>query len=148
MNERSPSLSAGSMTAGQRFRHALSETSPLPIVGTINPYCAMMAERVGHKAMYLAGGGIATYSYGMPDLVITTLNDVLTDVRRITDACSVPLMVDVDTGFGGAFNIARLVKGLIKELPHARALFGLDRRDAAMSENGQTQPIAALILHP
>ncbi|MEA3157495.1 MAG: methylisocitrate lyase [Betaproteobacteria bacterium] len=115
MNERSPSLSAGSMTAGQRFRHALSKTSPLPIVGTINPYCAMMAERVGHKAIYLAGGGIATYSYGMPDLAITTLNDVLTDVRRITDACSVPLMVDVDTGFGGAFNIARLVKGLIKD---------------------------------
>lgn len=103
------------MTAGQRFRHALSKTSPLPIVGTINPYCAMMAERVGHKAIYLAGGGIATYSYGMPDLAITTLNDVLTDVRRITDACSVPLMVDVDTGFGGAFNIARLVKGLIKD---------------------------------
>ncbi|MBI3054800.1 MAG: methylisocitrate lyase [Betaproteobacteria bacterium] len=103
------------MTAGQRFRHALETTSPLPIVGTINPYCAMMAERVGHKAIYLAGGGIATYSYGLPDLAITTLTDVLTDVRRITDACSLPLMVDVDTGFGGAFNIARLVKGLIKD---------------------------------
>jgi len=103
------------MTAGQRFRRALETTSPLAIVGTINPYCAMMAERVGHKAIYLAGGGLATYSYGLPDLAITTLNDVLTDVRRITDASALPLMVDVDTGFGGAFNIARLVKGLIKD---------------------------------
>jgi len=115
MNDRAPTSSQSSMTAGQRFRHALETTSPLPIVGTINPYCAMMAERVGHKAIYLAGGGIATYSYGLPDLAITTLTDVLTDVRRITDACSLPLMVDVDTGFGGAFNIARLVKGLIKD---------------------------------
>jgi len=115
MNDRAPTSSQSSMTAGQRFRHAVETTSPLPIVGTINPYCAMMAERVGHKAIYLAGGGIATYSYGLPDLAITTLTDVLTDVRRITDACSLPLMVDVDTGFGGAFNIARLVKGLIKD---------------------------------
>lgn len=115
MNDRTPTSSQSSMTAGQRFRHALETTSPLPIVGTINPYCAMMAERVGHKAIYLAGGGLATYSYGLPDLAITTLTEVLTDVRRITDACSLPLMVDVDTGFGGAFNIARLVKGLIKD---------------------------------
>lgn len=103
------------MTPGQRFRRALESTSPLSIVGTINPYCAMMAQRVGHQAIYLAGGGIATYSYGLPDLAITTLNDVLIDVRRITDACPLPLMVDVDTGFGGAFNIVRLVKGLIKD---------------------------------
>lgn len=115
MNDPAPTSSQSSMTAGQRFRHALETTSPLPIVGTINPYCAMMAERVGHKAIYLAGGGIATYSYGLPDLAITTLTDVLTDVRRITDACSLPLMVDVDTGFGGAFNISRLVKALIKD---------------------------------
>ncbi len=115
MNDRSPASSENSATAGQRFRQALTTTTPLPIVGTINPYCAMMAARVGHKAIYLAGGGIATYSYGLPDLAITTLNDVLTDVRRITDACAVPLMVDVDTGFGGAFNITRLVKGLIKD---------------------------------
>jgi methylisocitrate lyase len=103
------------MTPGQRFRHALETTSPLPIVGTINPYCAMIAERVGHKAIYLAGGGLATYSYGLPDLAMTTLTEVLTEVRRISDASSLPLMVDVDTGFGGAFNIARLVKGLIKD---------------------------------
>ncbi len=115
MNDRVPAPSQSAMTAGQRFRNALEAASPLAIVGTINPYCAMMAERVGHKAIYLAGGGLATYSYGLPDLAITTLNDVLTEVRRISDACALPLMVDVDTGFGGAFNIARLVKGLIRD---------------------------------
>lgn len=102
-------------TPGARFRAALARRSPLPIVGTINPYCAMMAERVGHEAIYVAGGGLATWSHGLPDLAITTLNDVLADVRRITDACSLPLVVDVDTGFGGVFSIARLVKGLIKD---------------------------------
>ena len=102
-------------SAGARFRAALAANQPLSVVGTINPYCAMMAERVGHQAIYLAGGGLATYSHGLPDLAITTLNDVLDDVRRITDACSIPLMVDVDTGFGGVFSIARLVKGLIKD---------------------------------
>ncbi len=102
-------------TPGARFRDALNANKPLPIVGTINPYCAMMAERVGHKAIYLAGGGLATYSYGLPDLAITNLSDVLTEVRRLTDASSLPLLVDVDTGFGGLFSIARLVKGLIKD---------------------------------
>jgi methylisocitrate lyase len=104
-----------SASAGARFRAALVEHRPLPIVGTINPYCAMMAERVGHRAIYLAGGGLATYSYGLPDLAITNLTDVLTEVRRLTDASSLPLLVDVDTGFGGVFSIARLVKGLIKD---------------------------------
>jgi methylisocitrate lyase len=102
-------------SAGARFRAALDANHPLPIVGTINPYCAMMAERVGHKAIYLAGGGLATHSYGLPDLAITNLTDVLTEVRRLTDASSLPLLVDVDTGFGGVFSIARLVKGLIKD---------------------------------
>jgi len=102
-------------SAGARFRAALAAHQPLCVVGAINPYCAMMAAHVGHKAIYLAGGGMATYSHGLPDLAITTLNDVLDDVRRITDACDVPLMVDVDTGFGGMFSIARLVKGLIKD---------------------------------
>ena len=102
-------------SAGARFRAALDANRPLPIVGTINPYCAMMAERVGHKAIYLAGGGLATHSYGLPDLGITNLTDVLTEVRRLTDACSLPLLVDVDTGFGGVFSVARLVKGLIKD---------------------------------
>ena len=102
-------------SAGARFRAALAANHPLPIVGTINPYCAMMAERVGHKSIYLAGGGMATHSYGLPDLAITNLTDVLTEVRRLTDASSLPLLVDVDTGFGGIFSIARLVKGLIKD---------------------------------
>ena len=102
-------------TPGQRFRAALAESQPLPVVGTINPFCAMLAERAGHRAIYLAGGGMATHSYGLPDLALTTMSEVLENVRRITDACDVPLMVDVDTGFGGVFNIARLVKGLIKD---------------------------------
>lgn len=100
---------------GARFRAALAESQPLPIVGTINPYCAMLAERAGHKAIYVAGGGLATHSYGLPDLAVTTMTEVLADVRRITDVCELPLMVDVDTGFGGVFNIARLVKALIKD---------------------------------
>ncbi|MBI4190592.1 MAG: methylisocitrate lyase [Betaproteobacteria bacterium] len=103
------------LSAGTRFRLALTENQPLPIVGTINPYCAMLAKHAGHKAIYLAGGGVGTYSYGLPDLAITTLNDLLTDVRRITDASDLPLLVDVDTGFGGLFNIARMVKSLIKD---------------------------------
>lgn len=110
----SPSTSVPA-SAGARFRAALAGNRPLPIVGTINPYCAMMAERVGHKSIYLAGGGLATHSYGLPDLAITNLTDVLTEVRRLTDACSLPLLVDVDTGFGGVFSIARLVKGLVKD---------------------------------
>ena len=113
MSDAAPTTST--LTPGQRFRRALETSSPLPIVGTINPYCAMMAERVGHQAIYLAGGGLATYSYGLPDLAMTTLTEVLTEVRRITDASSLPLMIDVDTGFGGAFNIQRLIKGLIKD---------------------------------
>ena len=108
-------MTATSHSAGARFRAALAEHQPLPIVGAINPYCAMMAERVGHKALYLAGGGLATNSHGLPDLAITNLSDVLTEVRRLTDASSLPLLVDVDTGFGGVFSIARLVKGLIKD---------------------------------
>ncbi|WP_245868912.1 methylisocitrate lyase, partial [Vibrio fujianensis] len=80
------------------------------IVGTINPYCAMMAKKLGHQAIYLSGGGVANASYGLPDLGITTLNDVLVDVERITNACDLPLLVDIDTGFGGAFNLARTIK--------------------------------------
>jgi len=98
------------MSPGKRFRQAVAQNNPLQIVGTINPYCAMMAEQVGHQAIYLSGGGIANASYGLPDLGITTLNDVLEDVRRITAATQLPLLVDIDTGFGGAFNIARTVK--------------------------------------
>ena len=102
------------MTPGQKFRQALADTKPLQIVGTINAYAAMMAERIGHKAIYLSGGGVANASYGLPDLGMTSLNDVVEDVRRITSASSVPLLVDIDTGWGGAFNIARTIQQMEK----------------------------------
>ena len=99
---------------GARFREAVEQENPLQIAGTINAYAARLAERVGFRAIYLSGGGVAAGSLGLPDLGISTLDDVLTDIRRITDACALPLLVDVDTGWGGAFNIARTVKSLIK----------------------------------
>lgn len=99
---------------GQKFRKAVASHHPLQIVGTINAYCAMMAEREGHQAIYLSGGGIANASYGLPDLGITTLNDVLEDVRRITSASELPLLVDIDVGFGGAFSIGRTIKEMIR----------------------------------
>ena len=98
------------LSPGARFRKALKENHPLQIVGTINAYTAMMAEKVGHQAIYLSGGGVANASYGLPDLGMTTLNDVVEDVRRITAATDVPLLVDIDTGWGGAFNIARTIR--------------------------------------
>ncbi|MCG8435731.1 MAG: methylisocitrate lyase [Gammaproteobacteria bacterium] len=103
-----------SSSAGARFRAALEAERPLQVVGTINAYTALMAKKVGYKAIYLSGGGVAANSLGTPDLGISTMEDVLTDIRRITDACDLPLLVDVDTGWGGAFNIARTVKSLIK----------------------------------
>ncbi len=102
------------LTAGGRFRQALKDNNPLQIVGTINAYHAMMATRVGHQAIYLSGGGVANASYGLPDLGMTSMNDVLEDVRRITSAVDTPLLVDIDTGWGGAFNMARAVKEMIK----------------------------------
>jgi methylisocitrate lyase len=99
---------------GEKFRAAVQAERPLQVIGTINAYHARLAERVGYRAIYLSGGGVAAGSLGLPDLGISTLDDVLTDVRRITDASSVPLLVDADTGFGGAFNIARTVRSLIK----------------------------------
>ena len=102
------------LTPGQKLRAALSAERPLQIIGAINAYHARMAERVGYRALYLSGGGVAAGSLGMPDLGISTLDDVLTDTRRITDVCSLPLLVDIDTGFGGAFNLARSVRSLIK----------------------------------
>ncbi|MDO6681029.1 MULTISPECIES: methylisocitrate lyase [unclassified Oceanobacter] len=102
------------MTPGQKFRQALAENKPLQIVGTINAYSAMMAERIGHKAIYLSGGGVANASYGLPDLGMTSLNDVIADVSRITAASSLPLLVDIDTGWGGAFNIARTIQQMEK----------------------------------
>ena len=104
-----------STSAGARFKKALSDEKPLQIIGTINANHALLAKRAGYRAIYLSGGGVAAGSMGIPDLGITTLEDVLTDVRRITNVCDTPLLVDADTGFGAsAFNIARTVKDLIK----------------------------------
>lgn len=107
------------MSQGRKFRDALLASAPRPlqIPGTINAYMALMAEKVGHQAIYLSGGGVANASYGLPDLGMTSLNDVLEDVRRITSATILPLLVDIDTGWGGAFNIARTVR----EMTHAGA---------------------------
>jgi methylisocitrate lyase len=103
------------MSAGKRFREALAQEKPLQIVGTINANHALMAKRVGYRAIYLSGGGVAAGSLGMPDLGISGLEDVLIDIRRITDVCDLPLLVDVDTGFGAsAFNVARTTRSLIK----------------------------------
>ncbi len=108
-------MQASKLSAGSKFRQALAAEQPLQIVGTINANHALLAERAGFKAIYLSGGGVAAGSLGLPDLGINTLDDVLTDIRRITDVCTVPLLVDIDTGFGpSAFNIARTIKSLIK----------------------------------
>jgi methylisocitrate lyase len=101
-------------SAGERFRAAVREEKPLQVVGTINAYVARMAEATGFRALYLSGGGVAANSLGMPDLGISTMEDVLTDVRRITDVTTLPLLVDIDTGWGGAFNIARTIRSMIK----------------------------------
>jgi len=107
-------------TPGQRFRQTIREEKPLQIVGAVNAYCALLAKQVGYRALYLSGAGVANASYGWPDLGITTLNDVLIDIERITTACELPLLVDADTGWGNAFNIARTVKTFINH--HAAAL--------------------------
>src|SRR5687768_7354925 len=99
-------------SAGRRFRQAVEAERPLQVAGTINAYCALLAERAGFRAIYLSGAGVANASFAMPDLGMTTLNDVLEDARRITRASDVPLLVDADTGFGGAFSIARTVRDL------------------------------------
>ncbi|HLI77741.1 MAG TPA: methylisocitrate lyase [Acidobacteriaceae bacterium] len=101
-------------SAGQRFRTALAEEKPLQIVGAITAYAARMAEATGFRALYLSGGGVAANSLGLPDLGISTMEDVLIDARRITDASGLPLLVDIDTGWGGAFNIARTVRFMEK----------------------------------
>src|SRR5450759_4552250 len=101
-------------SSGVKLREALAHEKPLQIIGTINAYHARMAERTGYKAIYRSGWGVAAGSLGLPDLGISTLDDVLTDVRRITDVCDLPLLVDVDTGFGAsAFNVARTVRSLV-----------------------------------
>ena len=102
------------MSAGKKFREALKEESPLQIVGAVNAYSALQAKRVGYKALYLSGAGVANSSYGLPDLGMTMLEDVCIDIRRITSAVDLPLLVDADTGWGHAFNIARTVKEMTK----------------------------------
>ena len=102
------------MTPGLLFKKAIEEERPLQVIGAINAYHAKFAEKTGYKAIYLSGGGVAAGSLGVPDLGISTLEDVLIDIRRITDSTSLPLLVDVDTGFGGAFNIARTIRSVEK----------------------------------
>jgi len=102
------------MSAGKKFRQALKEETPLQIVGTINAYQALQATKVGYKAIYLSGGGIANASYGLPDLGMTMIEDVCIDIRRITSICDTPVIVDADTGWGHAFNVARTVKEFIR----------------------------------
>ncbi len=99
---------------GSLFRKAVAEESPLQVVGTITAYTARMAEATGYRAVYLSGGGVAANSLGMPDLGISTLDDVITDAQRITEVCGLPLLVDIDTGWGGAFNIARTIRHMIR----------------------------------
>jgi methylisocitrate lyase len=106
--------SHSTLTPGGRFRAALKEEKPLQVAGAINAYTARLAEAAGFRAVYLSGGGVAANSLGIPDLGISTMEDVLTDVRRITDATGLPLLVDIDTGWGGAFNIARTIRQMIK----------------------------------
>src|SRR5579864_9120603 len=107
-------MSEPTPTAGARLRAAVEAERPLQVVGTINAYAALLAERAGFRALYLSGAGVANASYGLPDLGITTLNDVLEDVRRLTSATDLPLLVDIDTGWGGALNIARTIREMIR----------------------------------
>ncbi len=111
MNQNSSDAPASS---GARFRAALAAENPLQVMGAITAYAGLMAKRVGYKALYLSGGGVAANSLGIPDLGISTMEDVLTDARRIVDATQMPLLVDIDTGWGGAFNIARTIRSFIK----------------------------------
>ena len=127
-------------SAGWRLRHAVEQENPLQIVGTINAYCALLAEQSGFKAIYLSGGGVANASFGLPDLGVTTLNDVCEDVRRITAVSSLPLLVDADTGWGSAFMIARTVC----ELTRAGAA-GMHIEDQVQAKRCGHRPNKALV---
>ncbi len=107
-------MSINSISAGKIFRQAVEKEKPLQVVGTVNAYHARLAEAVGFKALYISGGGVAASSCGLPDLGITTMEDVLVDVRRITDISDLPVLVDIDTGWGGTFNVARTIRSMIK----------------------------------
>ncbi|MDE2624678.1 MAG: methylisocitrate lyase [Betaproteobacteria bacterium] len=127
-------------TPGSRLRAAVAAEHPLQVVGAINAYTARMAEATGYRALYLSGGGVAANSLGMPDLGISNLDDVLTDVRRITDASALPLLVDADTGWGGAFNIARTVRSLAKA-----GAAGLHLEDQVQSKRCGHRPGKAIV---
>lgn len=129
-----------SISKGSLLRQAVIENKPLQVVGTINAYTAMMAERVGHKAIYLSGGGVAAASFGMPDLGVTSLNDVLEDARRITNSSDLPLLVDIDTGWGGAFNISRTVKEMIRA-----GVAGVHIEDQVMQKRCGHRPNKAIV---
>ena len=118
-------MSETRLSPGAKFRAAIEAGNPLQVVGTVNAFTAMMAEQIGHQAIYLSGGGVANISYGLPDLGMTSLNDVIVDVQRITAATTVPLLVDIDTGWGGAFNIAKTIRDMEKGLDTKRTPPGL-----------------------
>ncbi|MBD3608981.1 MAG: methylisocitrate lyase [Gammaproteobacteria bacterium] len=125
---------------GKRLRQAVEDNDPLQVVGTTNAYSAIMAEKIGHKAIYLSGGGVSACSFGKPDLGITTLKDVLEDAYRITDASELPLLVDVDTGWGGAFNVARCVREMIRA-----NVAGIHIEDQVMQKRCGHRPNKAIV---
>jgi len=128
------------LSPGRKLRQAVEQTNPLQVVGAVNAYNAIMAEKCGHKALYLSGGGVAACSLGIPDLGISTLKDVLEDAARITDASSLPLLVDIDTGWGGAFNIARC----IREMQRANVA-GVHIEDQVMQKRCGHRPNKAIV---
>lgn len=133
-------MKQASNTPGQKLRRAVEENHPLQVVGAVNAYCAILAQKTGHKALYLSGGGVAASSLGVPDLGITTLHDVCEDARRITAASDLPLLVDIDTGWGSAFNIARATR----EVARAGAA-GLHIEDQVMQKRCGHRPNKAIV---
>ena len=127
-------------TAGQKLRREVDNNNPLQVVGTVNAYSAIMAQKCGHQAIYLSGGGVAACSLGIPDLGISTLADVLEDSRRITDASDLPLLVDVDVGWGGAFNIARCIREMIRA-----GVAGVHIEDQVMQKRCGHRPNKAIV---
>ena len=128
------------ITAGIKLRQAVAQNDPLQVVGTVNAYSAIMAQKLGHKAIYLSGGGVAACSLGTPDLGISTLADVLEDARRITDASDLPLLVDIDVGWGGAFNIARCIRAMTRA-----AVAGVHIEDQVMQKRCGHRPNKAIV---
>lgn len=128
------------LSPGRKLREAVEQNDPLQVVGAVNAYSAIMADKCGHKALYLSGGGVAACSLGIPDLGISTLKDVLEDASRITDASSLPLLVDIDTGWGGAFNIARC----IREMQRANVA-GIHIEDQVMQKRCGHRPNKAIV---